>query len=474
MDKSFLFCVARYWLCSLLSVVGACHHFSPIAYVDDLPSTHRGVWQSDGYGYLLDLSGKQLAVYDITADVCIYNKLNSRVLSHYINKTAIRFVAGTGRLEFATPLDEYAIELYRRDSLPKRCSDRPSDAAEASFDAFVSFMRTHYAFFDLYGVDWERQAAVGRSRLNLDTTQAQLFEILSAMIEPLRDGHLTLSGTIDGQAAEAKPGVSEVDLAFSRIAGKTQGSSRDLSNKFLKHYWFEEIPETLLKGQGQLRANKFIQYGVMSDDIGYIAIATTAAYAGRGPFHEREDLQVLHETLDEVITLFERSKVKAVVIDLSINFGGYSFPAWELASRFAADSFVAYRKQAQDSQYQKPHVVVVRPSERQRYLGPVYVLTSDMTVSGGEEMTMALRALPRTVHMGEATRGALSDVLEKRLPNGWVLTMSNELYEGPEGQLWEGRGIPPELPLTVFDRTNPYRGHREALQRVTEVIDNSH
>jgi carboxyl-terminal processing protease len=71
-------------------------------------------------------------------------------------------------------------------------------------------------------------------------------------------------------------------------------------------------------------------------------------------------------------------------------------------------------------------------------------------VSAAEIFTMAMRALPNVTHVGQTTRGSLSDQLTKRLPNGWRLTLSNEVYLDATGAAWEGIGIPPEVPIQVF------------------------
>ncbi|MCB1590330.1 MAG: hypothetical protein KDI56_15575, partial [Xanthomonadales bacterium] len=99
---------------------------------------------------------------------------------------------------------------------------------------------------------------------------------------------------------------------------------------------------------------------------------------------------------------------------------------------------------------------------------PVYLLTSDITVSGGEILTLALRALPQVIHVGAATRGALSDILEKPLGEGWVLTLSNEVYRDTQGQLWEGRGIEPQRPLPVFEAGQAPLAALTALRQMIE------
>ena len=84
-----------------------------------------------------------------------------------------------------------------------------------------------------------------------------------------------------------------------------------------------------------------------------------------------------------------------------------------------------------------------------------------------------MRALPNVTHAGTATRGSLSDVLRKPLPNGWWVTLSNEIYLDAEGRHWEGRGIPPEVEIEVFSPDDPFSGHAEAIGAVVDLIRQS-
>jgi carboxyl-terminal processing protease len=77
--------------------------------------------------------------------------------------------------------------------------------------------------------------------------------------------------------------------------------------------------------------------------------------------------------------------------------------------------------------------------------------------------------LPNVTHVGTHTRGAFSDVLTRRLPNGWSLGISNEVYTDPQGQVWEGRGVEPDVTLRVFDLANPLRGHTEAVRAIQRM-----
>jgi carboxyl-terminal processing protease len=155
---------------------------------------------------------------------------------------------------------------------------------------------------------------------------------------------------------------------------------------------------------------------------------------------------------------------------VSRNDGGLDSFARRIARRFAAEPTVAYSKYAGDYDGDRPQEIVLQPPERPRYLGPVYLITSHDTISAAEVFAMAMRALPNVVHLGETTDGSLSDELWKTLPNGWVLSLSNEIYLDSDGKAWEGKGIPPEFRLEMSDEDDATDEDRQSVRDVLAFI----
>lgn len=75
------------------------------------------------------------------------------------------------------------------------------------------------------------------------------------------------------------------------------------------------------------------------------------------------------------------------------------------------------------------------------------------------------------VAVQDVAASLFSTVLTKYLPNGWVLSLSNEVYTDPAGIVWEGQGLAPEIDIPVSDRENPLNGHIEAVHAVIRLID---
>jgi carboxyl-terminal processing protease len=98
------------------------------------------------------------------------------------------------------------------------------------------------------------------------------------------------------------------------------------------------------------------------------------------------------------------------------------------------------------------------------------LVTSDFTVSAGEDFTMAMSQLPNVTHRGSRTRGAFSDMLEKGLPNGWKLTLSNEAYLDASGRNLESIGVTPEDPISIFGGDDLDTSHLRAIARIVDTM----
>jgi len=48
--------------------------------------------------------------------------------------------------------------------------------------------------------------------------------------------------------------------------------------------------------------------------------------------------------------------------------------------------------------------------------------------------------------------------MERHLPNGWRITLSNELYLASDGESYEDRGIPPHQSIPYLDGESLERG----------------
>jgi C-terminal processing protease CtpA/Prc len=72
-------------------------------------------------------------------------------------------------------------------------------------------------------------------------------------------------------------------------------------------------------------------------------------------------------------------------------------------------------------------------------------------MSAGETFTQALmNRTPRPTRVGQNTQGVFSDVLVRKLPNGWDFILPNEEFRTKQWQSYDGPGIPPDIRTPVF------------------------
>ena len=428
----------------------------------------NGYWRSNGYGLLMAISGDVLTYYNLTGDICIPFTEDDSSFVDFVD--AYQLDKAEGVLHVGASLEQHTYQFLREDGLPDRCLAPPPNTPEGNFDAFASFMGTHYAFFDLYNVDWNVRVAAARAGLRSDMTETELFDLLSGMLAGINDAHLTLDARINGEESVYDPAQGTTEDAVIRQGAAAGLTAREAKRAMRKAVWEVGIPQTVLNGAGTTAGNGRIHYGLAAPDVGYFAMYTVGGYSEAGFDDPLADIEIVNDVLDAAIGEFNAAGVRAVIVDASQNHGGYDFISREIASRFAAVPVNIYDKRPADAERPYHTQLVLVPSDRARFTGPVFLLTSDITVSGGETLALSMKPLANVIQVGTTTRGSLSDILEKRLPNGWLLGLSNEIYADADGVVWEGRGIAPDLPLDVFPADDINGGHAKAIAELVRRI----
>lgn len=423
-----------------------------------------GIWQTDGYGLVAEIADGRARTFQIAGDVCLPMEGWER-LSRTLEGVDVS-LAPDGRTAYLiAPHAQHRIAATRLSSLPQACTTPLPDTPIANFEAFAAVFAHSYAFFDLYGVDWDATVAQARPRVTADLPAEALFRLFAEMIAPLRDGHIELEAQIGRREISFEPNPGRTHLALT--AGHPD--REEAIDGFHEAFWRGSVAQAVLGGQGEMTLNRRMQYGLIGGDVGYIALVTMGDYTRRGIDADR-DLAAVDAAMEEALQSFAQAGVRAVIVDASVNYGGFDFVSRAVAERFAASPVHAYTKYAGDAVAPIRTQVQLTPSQGTRFTGPVYLLTSNITISAGEILTLAMRSLPNVTHVGEPTRGAFSDVLDRELPNGWEVSLSNEVYEDPEGRVWEGRGITPDVAMTVFPDADPIAGHRAAINAILAMI----
>lgn len=429
---------------------------------DTLPEA-RGLWTSRAYGSVIDVGPEGIARYEWDGETCFALPEDAigatETLS--LDYRHVRFLPGGAWAVFKILDDEDGGFLYRRSAaLPDPCRKARDWSRAEILEYFIRLFRDHYAFFEERGIDWQAIAAEARGRVGEVRNDREFFDLMAGMIDGFSDSHTKLLATVDGQRLRQQDGQGTTLPMVRGSIGETA--------------WLvgiiDQLTEEVLDPGAQHVGNQRIIWGTMNDGaVGYIQVFTMGGFSGddiaADGFFERE-VETLDTILAEAFAAFEGTE--GLILDLSNNRGGIGEIATRLAGYFAPGPVTGFTTQVPRTRLE-PEDVIIRPLPI-RYSGPVHVLTSDVTVSGGEIATLAMRAVPGTVQAGTTTRGSFSTVFSKPLPNGWVVELSNEIYRSPDGVIVEERGLVPDIPLDVYPASDPVGGHGRAVRALADRI----
>ena len=423
----------------------------------------RGVWEAKGYGYVLDIQQSNFRMFNVTKSFGWEQAFDEDLL--------VAPSANHDQIKLTFHPLEPGYELARLGELPKACTKPITPSPQNHFDVFVEVFESHYPFFETRQFDWEARLKKIRPTVTKATTEIELFKAMSAMIDGLGDGHVSLSAEIDGNEFDADTGGANT---LSRLRESYEPSPKFKTYGRYFRDWRRRMRSSLIEdvlgGTGKVVANGQLIWGRADSDIGYLFIGGMGGYADGNTDAE---VVALHQHLDAILNSL--SDTTAMIIDVSFNGGGSDLFSLEIASRFADKRRVGFSKwpsgheEYRNNRAFEPYRI--NNPDSPTYTKPIFLMTNDVTASAAEIFTMCMRALPYVTTVGLPTEGALSDILGKTLPNGWELGLSNEIYVDHEGVCHEGSGVPPMVKMDIFDRDDITRiGHADSIKRIVKLI----
>jgi len=424
----------------------------------------RGVWRSRGYGRLLQIDAAGVTQFEIGA-TCYRPTASGEALSAMdsVSYRYFRALPGGDNAIFQLLRGDTNVVFDRIATLPDECTATPATTPQAVADAFLDAFERHYAFFDRRPPNHAVRAARVRAAIRPEMSEAELWDALAGYMEGLSDSHTKLIGDVGGQRRRVQDGQG-VTLPRMRAAegGETE--------------WLVGLIDATMQQLGDTAhhtGSDRIVWGLIEGRVGYLQVFQMGGFTARDDFGSEAwagaEMAEFDSIMDEAFTAFAEAGVEGVILDLSNNRGGWDKIAKAIPARFTDEAYVGFTTVTRGSGL-APFPHVIEPASGPRFSGPVYLLTSDVTVSGGELATLALRQNRRVIHAGATTRGAFSTPLAKRLPNGWLLELSNETFAAPDGTVYEESGIAPQVPLAVYSADAPVEGHWRAIEVLTGMI----
>ena len=444
-------------LLAAVALLAGCGHVTQFPFSTGASSqgagAMAGVWRSDGYGLVIQVTDGQAQTFETTSLSCMPEKPLARVSGPDANG-AVGFgrheqpdetLRGTGNGQGALRLLGTAadIDLVAIPALPDACAHPMAKDPLTTFDVFWANLAENYNSTVRKHVDWNALRNTYRPQVTANTSPEQLYQILIAMVQPLGDAHIEISGPSDNDYEGFRPGTRYTSgpggIKKKAAVRAVDSHLQDVGAQNLRTWGggnltYADLPD----GRGYLRITAFQDWNTKPDS--YLA---------------RQAL--LDQVLDEAFSDAHVRSWKGLVIDLRYNDGGDDELGLSIAGRMTDRSYTAYTKLARNNptdptKYGRARVVTVAPTaDRPHYTGPVQLLTSDLTISAGETFIEAMMdRQPAPARIGTATQGVFADNPDRALPNGWKVTVGNEDYIAPDGRNYEGPGIPPTTEVPVF------------------------
>ena len=303
---------------------------------------------------------------------------------------------------------------------------------EKDFETFWTTFKDNYAFFKLKGVNWDSTYQKYRPLVSKKTKQKELVAILGQMVEPLKDGHITITKGEEILFKSKKPSYFKQEFKGLR-----------------KEFW-HTVDTTLISkgfskpiGFGPVFMDENLYYISKTEKVGYIRISRCFADIKNifDDSKELADTELMLSLFDSLVSKI--SNTQTLIIDLRANGGGHS--GFELASRFVkAKTLTHYKSIKQKGNYETFSPIepqYISPNNGIQYLKQIIILTNDNTASSAEDFVISLYKQDNVTIIGNKTSGMLSDMFSGELSNKISFTLSNQVYYSTDKEIIEDKGV---------------------------------
>ncbi|SMC57938.1 S41 family peptidase [Cellulophaga tyrosinoxydans] len=438
----------------------------------------EGIWESMGYGEILKIDATSYEYFDITDFSCLPAKegnISEVKNSMQVSNDTLIIKRGFNKYRYA-----------RIKELPDFCNQNSKDKNDISynFEVFANTYKNHYAYFDLNKIDWDSLYINSKNKINSKSTEVDLYLVMEDMIEKLKDNHGSIEPT---------------DEVYELAANQIQSEIAEEETEVLKKYGDFEIADIVADFylKEDLTKNSWLmKWGKIENNVGYIQIKAMYLYADlnlndslvqengfvstymdafdRLSYEQQisEEVAGISKVMDSVMQ--DLKETKHIIIDVRFNGGGQDVVALEILRRFNSDrKQIAIKKARHNNGYTIKTPIYLEPT-KQPYTKPVYLLTSQQSASATDMMALGSMELNNLKRIGSHTNGAISDALQKTLPNGWYFSLSNEVYTDNNDKCYENIGIPVHYELNYpNDRQTFFRSIANDLEKDKRNILNA-
>ena len=306
-------------------------------------------------------------------------------------------------------------------------------------------------------INWDSLYAVSGAGISPETTDAALYLLLENILTALKDNHGYIAPT-DEVYEEAESLRANTENTPETREAEEYGDFQ-IAQMVTEHYLEEDLTKD----------SWLLKWGKMKNNIGYIQVKSMWLYADlklsdslvkadgfvnayAEAFTKMNEAEYINKEVEGVSRIMDKvmkdlGNTECIILDVRFNGGGQDAVSLEILRRFNDKKIkVASKRAWYNSTYTKQLPIFLDASDSP-YGNPVYILTSQQSASATDFLALASLELKHVKRIGSHTSGALSDALEKHLPNGWYFSVSNEEYKDNNGICYESIGIPVDYDL---------------------------
>jgi hypothetical protein len=290
----------------------------------------------------------------------------------------------------------------------------PDNSPPTNFEVLWRTLKERYSFFEYKHIDWDSVYAVYRPTVTPQTSERELWNTMSRMLDILHDGHVNLR--------------SEFDVYFYNWY---LDAPANFDRYLLEKYYWKDYE----------RSGKLVNQ--VLGDVGYV-------------YYNSFTLTIAEEDLDYLADKF--SNLKCVIIDIRNNEGGNPVNAFRLAKRLADQRrhvyTTVYKNGPGPRDFTQPDEAFLDPAGKP-FPAKIVVLTNRTSYSAANFFTAMMKAFPHVTIVGDRTGGGGGAPVGWELPNGWSFNFSSSITYLPDGLVIEN-GIEPHIRVDMKeeDRLN--------------------
>jgi len=286
----------------------------------------------------------------------------------------------------------------------------PKNNPEAIFENLWTTFNEEYAPFEERKVNWDSIYNVYRPLVKSNTTDDELFQVLSNMLKVFDDGHISLTAP------------NRQVFYSNRI--RREKIDDELFNK--------QIIKTYLESDFKTGTDESYIYGkIKNQNVAYIFFDYVA-----------DNWFVLEEFLNKY------NNVNGYIIDLRHNQGGDFTYCFSAIGRLTNQNRYVFRSKTKNgkgkNEYTEWKQWYIEPNGN-FVSKPIVLLADRYTISAGERSVMAFKTLPNVTFIGDTTNGAHGTMIGRELANGWYYSLVPQKVELFDGKSYEGIGLAPDI-----------------------------